>query len=57
MKILYDYQIFTSQKYGGISRYFYKLVNGFRESRDIQTDISLVVSNNYYLSDKKILNI
>ncbi len=53
MKILYDYQIFTSQKYGGISRYFYELVNCFRESRGIQTDVSLVVSNNYYLSDKK----
>ena len=25
MKVLYDYQIFNMQKYGGISRYFYKL--------------------------------
>jgi hypothetical protein len=26
MKILYDYQIFLSQKYGGASRYFYDLL-------------------------------
>lgn len=25
MKILYDYQVFSMQKFGGISRYFYKL--------------------------------
>ena len=27
MKIVYDYQIFSSQKYGGISRYFFELAN------------------------------
>jgi hypothetical protein len=27
MKILYDHQIFTWQKFGGISRYFYELMN------------------------------
>jgi len=26
MKVLYDFQIFQMQKYGGISRYFYKLI-------------------------------
>lgn len=27
MKIAYDYQIFSSQRYGGISRYFFELAN------------------------------
>ena len=27
MKILYDYQIFSMQKYGGVSRYFYEIAN------------------------------
>jgi glycosyltransferase involved in cell wall biosynthesis len=27
MKLLYDHQIFLSQKYGGASRYFYELIN------------------------------
>lgn len=53
MKILYDHQIFTSQKYGGISRYFYELMSEFDKIDDIKTNISLVVSNNHYISEKK----
>ena len=53
MKILYDHQIFTLQKYGGISRYFYELMNEFDSMQDIETNIPLTVSNNYYISDKR----
>lgn len=53
MKILYDHQIFASQKYGGISRYFYELVFKFDKIKEIETKISLVISNNHYISDKK----
>lgn len=56
MKILYDHQIFTLQKYGGISRYFYELVRGFRDVPDVNCEISLLVSNNRYISDKKFVN-
>lgn len=56
MKILYDHQIFTSQKYGGISRYFYELVREFNDTQDIDCEIPLLVSNNHYISDKKIVN-
>lgn len=52
MKILYDHQIFTTQKYGGISRYFYELIKAFETMEDVQTDIPLLISNNYYISDK-----
>lgn len=53
MKILYDHQIFTSQKYGGISRYFYELVKEFDEMGDVEIDIPLVISNNHYISEKQ----
>lgn len=56
MKTLYDHQIFTSQKYGGISRYFYELVREFDAISDIQYEIPLLVSNNHYISDKKFVD-
>lgn len=56
MKILYDHQIFTSQKYGGISRYFYELVREFSDAQEINYEIPLLVSNNHYISDKKFVN-
>ncbi|MFA5216261.1 hypothetical protein [Sulfuricurvum sp.] len=51
MKILYDHQIFTLQKYGGISRYFYKLIHEFDKIEGIDTSLSLIFSNNHYISD------
>ena len=39
MHILYDHQIFTWQKYGGISRYFYELITHL--SHDPHIDVSL----------------
>jgi len=56
MKILYDHQIFSSQKYGGISRYFHELMKEFDELDSIECSTSLSLSNNYYLSDKKYVN-
>lgn len=53
MKILYDHQIFTSQKYGGVSRYFYELIKSFNHKANIDVVTSIVFSNNYYISDKK----
>lgn len=53
MKILYDHQIFSTQKYGGISRYFYELIREFATMEDIETYLPLIVSNNHYISDKK----
>ena len=49
MKILYDHQIFSSQKYGGISRYFYELINNFIKKGEI-VKISLKYSNNSYVN-------
>ena len=51
MKVLYDHQIFTSQIYGGISRYFYELLKNFESDDEIEYEVSLKYSNNYYLKE------
>jgi len=56
MKILYDHQIFTNQNFGGISRYFYEVINGLNTQTNLKCEISLLVSNNHYISDRKIVN-
>lgn len=57
MKILFDHQVFTFQKYGGISRYFYELVKKFHKKPGIEDEISLVISDNYYLSDNQYVKL
>lgn len=49
IKILYHPEIFTLQKYGGISRYFYELLSKFYEDREIEFILPLAFSDNYYL--------
>jgi len=49
MKILYDHPIFELQAYGGISRYFYELMNSFRKNNLVDFELSLLYSNNSYL--------
>ena len=56
MKIQFDHQIFASQKFGGVSRYFYELMKGFDLIEGVETDISLLLSNNHYISEKKYTN-
>ena len=51
MKVLYDYQIFALQKYGGISRYFYELMNQFYGMQDIDFELPLYFSNNEHIRD------
>lgn len=47
MRVLYDHQIFSVQKYGGISRYFYEISRGIKAS---DVDVSVIFSNNIYIS-------
>ncbi len=54
MKILYDFQIFELQKYGGISRYFIELANSYNNDSDIKVISSAKISNNEYLLNNKI---
>jgi len=55
MKILYDHQIFSMQKFGGISRYFSELFFHFNNKKDISIEVRLLLSDNYYLSKTKII--
>ena len=56
MKVLFDYQIFTLQKYGGISRYFYELMNNFYQQKDIEIEFPLYFSNNENIKSAKFSN-
>lgn len=51
MKILYDYQIFQMQNYGGVSKYFYNLFKEFDTDERIRYDVGLDYTSNYYVSD------
>ena len=35
MRVLYDYQIFSLQRYGGISRYFYELIKRIAKTEEV----------------------
>lgn len=50
MNILYDHQVFTWQKYGGISRYFCELFRNFPSS-DVNIRHTAIFSENVYLQD------
>lgn len=50
MKILYDHQIFGSQTYGGISRYFFELMSQFNQMGEPKFELALVHSKNHYLN-------
>jgi len=52
MRIVYDHQIFYQQSYGGISRYFSKLIS---EMNELQCEVKLFAPahNNEYLADFK----
>ncbi|NRA15616.1 MAG: glycosyltransferase family 4 protein [Oceanospirillaceae bacterium] len=41
MKVGFDHQIFSIQKYGGISRYFVELINHLADQNDTDLDLSI----------------
>jgi len=51
MRILYDHQIFSSQQYGGISRYFYELASRISEYTDTDVTVLALAYINQYLSN------
>lgn len=51
-QILFDHQKFTTQRYGGISRYFANLLQGIDQTSDITYQLGLLYSRNYYLRDQ-----
>ena len=51
MKIVYDHQIFTTQKYGGVSRYFYELATRMADFEDCDVKILAGLYINNYLEN------
>ena len=52
MNIIYDHQIFTAQKYGGISRYFVELANHIADAKKAQVRVLSPVYVNAYLASR-----
>ncbi len=55
MKILYDHQIFSSQTFGGVSRYHCALIKEFARNHLLDWELPLYFSNNEYLA--KLFNV
>ena len=49
MKILYDHQTFTIQKFGGVSRYFAELFKSYQQMPQVQMTCAVRYSDNAYL--------
>ena len=56
MRILYDHQIFTRQRYGGVSRYFYELMDQFSRTPDINFSLAIRYSYNENLCNRHVLD-
>lgn len=50
MNIYYDYQILYSQKYGGISRYYYDLIQEMDKRHPVETEIHCKYNVNRYFA-------
>lgn len=53
MKVLYDHQCFAQQQYGGVSRYHYQLIKELSQLPDVEVELSLKYSNNFYINEDK----
>lgn len=51
MKVLFDHEIFSKQKYGGISRYFANIYHTMRNTENLDADISALYTKNHYVTD------
>lgn len=51
MKILYDHQIFSLQNIGGISRYYFELINALNSNTNCDLTLPLLFSNNELISN------
>jgi glycosyltransferase involved in cell wall biosynthesis len=48
MRVLYDFEIFAKQSYGGVSRYFFEIINGLSKNFPLEPDIFLGLNNSGY---------
>ncbi|TKC12895.1 glycosyltransferase family 4 protein [Pedobacter polaris] len=52
MKILFDGQIFSMQKFGGISRYFTELIYELNQSQNHQATCPIILTKNIHYNEK-----
>lgn len=50
LKVLFDYQHFTEQRHGGITRYFTSLINEIGHREDLDYQIAALYTRNYHLN-------
>jgi glycosyltransferase involved in cell wall biosynthesis len=55
IKVFFDHQKFSTQKYGGITRYFSYIINGIKENPDFSYKIGCLNSPNHYIKSEKLL--
>lgn len=53
LKVLFDYQHFTEQLHGGITRYFASLINDIESRDDVDYQVAALYTRNYYLDHLK----
>jgi glycosyltransferase involved in cell wall biosynthesis len=57
IKILFDHEIFSEQRFGGISRYFANLKSEISKDKNFKIDIAVLYSKNYYIRNfNQLLN-
>lgn len=57
LKIFFDHQKFSTQRYGGISRYFANIVQDIKNKPDYDYQIGCLYSPNHYIQDEpQLLN-
>ncbi|MGZ3755147.1 MAG: glycosyltransferase family 4 protein [Mucilaginibacter sp.] len=54
VKVLFDHQKFSEQRYGGITRYFAGLMNAIKANPDYVYQLSALYSSNYYIKDENL---
>lgn len=58
MRVAFDYQIFSAQKNGGISRYFCNLMQNLNDDNDLTINLPITTYENEYLKEiEALLNI
>ncbi|MES2826854.1 MAG: glycosyltransferase family 1 protein [Bacteroidota bacterium] len=53
IKVFFDHQKFTTQRYGGISRYFSNIIDEIKtRPEDFEYQLGILYSKNYYIKDE-----
>src|SRR6185312_12172426 len=50
MRVLFDHQIFSYQRFGGASRYYHELINVFHATPGVEVALGVAASPNEYLA-------